>query len=114
MSELYPEVSSKIIKQNIVNQIDQPMLNLDMNVYCKVYVIPDECIKIKFYIRRLKNDYDLSYIVFVGNSAQQISKLIGIHLFLHQNLSTSHAMYIGIELTKAEIALITNQHYSQN
>lgn len=53
------------------------------------------------------------FIVFTASNVKQICMLIESHIMIYNNLTASHALYLGKELTKAEIALIMNQQYCQ-
>nr|YP_009314285.1 Hypothetical protein ORF_1 [Liagora harveyana]SCW22539.1 Hypothetical protein ORF_1 [Liagora harveyana] len=53
-------------------------------------------------------------IIFKSATSNSIVKLINSHLLITSILSVGHALYIGGELVKAELALITSQEYVQN
>nr|YP_009314902.1 Hypothetical protein ORF_1 [Scinaia undulata]SCW23357.1 Hypothetical protein ORF_1 [Scinaia undulata] len=61
----------------------------------------------------LSNQYTRC-IRFRSAEAKKISQLLQLHEYICSNLSVSHSMYIGIELMKAEIAMILRQQFAQD
>lgn len=53
-------------------------------------------------------------IVFKADRARTIYKLIELHVAIFNQITTSHAFYLGIELMKAEFSLIMEHNYIQN
>nr|YP_009297772.1 hypothetical protein Kuma_072 [Kumanoa americana]AOM67506.1 hypothetical protein Kuma_072 [Kumanoa americana] len=53
-------------------------------------------------------------IVFTAKTAKQISILLQYHNYVFFSLSSDHALYLGRELMKAEIALVMRQKYIQD
>ena len=88
---------------------------LQDNIYCKISVIPNNCICAEF---NLSNHYILTNmflrVMFKSSSYNSIVKLIDNHVWISSTLSVGHALYIGGELVKAELALITSQEYVQD
>jgi hypothetical protein len=53
-------------------------------------------------------------VIFTQNKALILSYLIELHREVYKQLSTSHALYLGIELMKVELSVVMQQKYIQN
>jgi dihydropteroate synthase len=62
--------------------------------------------------KNLQNFYP--QIIFKAKTAKEISFLLQYHNYVFLNLSSDHALYLGRELMKAEIALAMGQKYIQD
>lgn len=80
--------------------------------YCLIRHLQDNFLSISFYMD--KNSSEASCIIFKAKSAEVLCKLISSHAYIANVLSPSHALYIGMELMKAELTMITKQRYTQN
>nr|YP_009628711.1 hypothetical protein [Acrochaetium secundatum]QBX88494.1 hypothetical protein [Acrochaetium secundatum] len=68
-----------------------------------------------YYINKCSNNYRISCpILFTSYRAITLSKLIELHRAVMIQISPEHALYIGIELMKAELSLIIDHDYIQN
>ncbi len=56
----------------------------------------------------------ISPILFKANRAIAIHKLLELHTKIFNQISTSHALYLGKELMKAEFTLLIEHSYIQN
>ena len=68
------------------------------------------------YFKRTRNP-QLNYktqVDFLGWDSQQISYLLYFYFLICNRTTTSHALYLGRELYKAEICMIMQQHYIQD
>ena len=84
----------------------------DIICYCLIRHFRGNCLSISFHIKNDKNIDQM--ITFKAKSAQVLCKLIGLHNKIDNILSTTHTLYIGMELMKAELTMITGQSYIQN
>lgn len=53
-------------------------------------------------------------VIFKAKTAKEVSFLLQYHNHVFLNLSSDHALYLGRELMKAEIALVMGQKYIQD
>nr|YP_009313263.1 Hypothetical protein ORF_1 [Dichotomaria marginata]SCW21517.1 Hypothetical protein ORF_1 [Dichotomaria marginata] len=85
--------------------------NISDKIYCKIYTDQYRNIHCVVYydINRLKQA-----VLFKAKNAKKLSQLIQLHYLIYNYLSVSHAIYIGMELIKAEISLIMMQVYVQD
>ena len=66
------------------------------------------------YFRFSENNFDRYYqIDFSSTSSDLLFDLINEHHYLSQFISLSHALYLGKEIYKAELALTLSQLYIQ-
>lgn len=79
--------------------------------YCLINHLSTSQLQLSYQIVSKKKIYP---IVFTANNARQLSLLVQVHLMVYNNLTTSHALYLGQELAKSEICLIMQQHYRQS
>nr|YP_009313469.1 Hypothetical protein ORF_1 [Galaxaura rugosa]SCW21723.1 Hypothetical protein ORF_1 [Galaxaura rugosa] len=87
---------------------------IDLDIYCVININKDKQIYcIVYYRSDKKNSLDKS-VIFKSKKAKRLSQLIQLHNCIYQNLSVSHAIYIGMELMKAEISVIVEQSYIQD
>lgn len=88
-----------------------------MTSYCVVKVLNNKMIQLSYYLvlsvrdRCIKNSF--IPIVFTANNAKSICDLMQYHQNIFITLSPDHALYLGRELMRAELALIMSQEYTQ-
>ena len=103
-------------KINIYNFISKINL-LNMTSHCIIKVLNNQTIQLSYYVALpmrdtcIKNRY--VPIIFTANNAKSICDLMQYHQNIFLTLSSGHALYLGRELIKAELALIMNQQYVQ-
>jgi len=90
----------------LVNQLNQDYFP-DVKGYFKIYL---DYYSKKIYIQHFSNNHELLNIL-IGTSAEALSKKI-IEINLTDNLA--HINYIGRELSKAELCLLTGKPYIQD
>nr|SCW22948.1 Hypothetical protein ORF_1 [Nemalion sp. H.1444] len=88
-------------------------------IYCTVYTKLSNQIAIEFYVQKLHTlgaplSANRPLVLFQAHSANKIYELIKSHTTICNQLSSQHGLYIGMELIKAEIALLTAQLYCQS
>jgi hypothetical protein len=86
-------------------------------IYCIVRQIKPSKIRVIFY-QIHSNFFGCSKmncpVIFTQNKALILSYLIELHREVYKQLSTSHALYLGIELMKVELSVVMQQKYIQN
>lgn len=74
-----------------------------------------QIIKVDFKVVTSDSSHKINQsIVFLANNALKLSFLLLSHRIVYLSLSSSHSMYLGMELMKIELALLMNQVYIQN
>nr|YP_009315717.1 Hypothetical protein ORF_1 [Trichogloeopsis pedicellata]SCW24375.1 Hypothetical protein ORF_1 [Trichogloeopsis pedicellata] len=115
MSKLYPGISETFVKKyhsNIAISYHHKT-TIDCNMYCKIK-IEDNIIILEVYCdSSIGSNKELS-ILFKASNSKVLIALIQNHLDVISRLSSKHALYIGSELIKAEIAQLMKQDYIQN
>ncbi len=118
MSLIYPSLNAKFLLyfHKIPSLVSQKSNIIEDDLYCKINIIVNSYICVKFYAsdHSVYLNSSMLQVVFTSTNAESMIKLISIHLLISSNLSISHALYIGGELMKAELALIMRQEYIQN
>lgn len=84
----------------------------DTICYCLIKHLQWNYLSISLYIK--KNPHTVQMITFKAKSAEVLCRLIGLHEKIADILSVTHTLYIGMELMKAEVAMVTGQNYIQN
>ncbi len=93
-------------------------LNYMDSFYCLVRIMFQKKIVLYYIVKKdnlasyKKDSMYLYPTCFTANSANSMIKLLSLHNFFAMS-SIKHALYLGKELYKAEIALIFNQIYIQ-
>ena len=93
-------------------------LNYMDSFYCLVRIIFQKKIALYYMVKEdnfkscEKKKLYLYPTCFTANSANSMIKLLSLHNFLYMS-SIEHALYLGKELSKAEMALIFSQIYIQ-
>nr|YP_009296749.1 hypothetical protein Bangp_010 [Bangiopsis subsimplex]AOM66092.1 hypothetical protein Bangp_010 [Bangiopsis subsimplex]ARO90352.1 conserved hypothetical plastid protein [Bangiopsis subsimplex] len=86
--------------------MDKEVYGYEDSHYISICLDQKKCIIRVFYVNIIENYYD----IFNGCSARELSTQI----LLKYNFNRFHAIYLGRELMKAEIALALNQIYIQS
>nr|YP_009314696.1 Hypothetical protein ORF_1 [Neoizziella asiatica]SCW23151.1 Hypothetical protein ORF_1 [Neoizziella asiatica] len=116
MSLIYKSVYAHFSSQQLPCLSYRNSMIVQDDIYCKIYIVSRTYLCVKFYA----SDYSVDVIssmlrvVFISTNAQSMVKLINSHIWITSKLSISHALYIGGELVKAELTLITGQEYIQD
>jgi Domain of unknown function (DUF4346) len=105
----------------IINDTDRLLNALNISrfqCYCIIQVNNNDNLKLSFYktILPLNSSFQkyLIPVVFIAKTAKNICMLLQYHNNIFSNLSCDHALYLGRELIKAEIALIMHQQFVQD
>nr|YP_009312854.1 Hypothetical protein ORF_1 [Helminthora furcellata]SCW21108.1 Hypothetical protein ORF_1 [Helminthora furcellata]SCW23968.1 Hypothetical protein ORF_1 [Helminthora furcellata] len=100
-----------------INNISYAEKMFDEDIlYCKISIIMPNQIAVEFHnsnMSEAKVSKKLQ-VIFKSNNVENLIFLIKSHIYISSKLSVGHALYIGCELTKAQLALITTQNYIQN
>lgn len=84
------------------------------NCYCLIRIVPNRTIVVYYFDINKNISRKINPICFTNKSANYLYYLLCSHKYISQQISLNHALYLGQELYKAEIALIFGQVYVQN
>nr|YP_010873141.1 hypothetical protein QU266_pgp137 [Nemalion vermiculare]WGV34432.1 hypothetical protein [Nemalion vermiculare] len=118
MLKLLPEIS-QIFLDNFCCTNDVTSAIVEDCIYCTLYTKSNSQIVIEFYVQELYSVVTPSFsnrslILFQARSSKKIYELMKNHNMICNKLSSLHGLYIGMELIKAEISVITKQLYCQS
>nr|YP_009296427.1 hypothetical protein Thor_070 [Thorea hispida]AOM65362.1 hypothetical protein Thor_070 [Thorea hispida]ARX95924.1 unknown orf [Thorea hispida]UNJ79069.1 hypothetical protein [Thorea hispida] len=108
----YPPKNNKFQLQNISNYEKNYLYASYFIINCNNLDNKQE-IKVCFKLFNSTNRINQS-ISFFGNNALELSYLLLSHKIVNLSLLPNHAIYLGMELMKIEVALLMNQSYIQN
>jgi len=84
------------------------------NFYFLIRVISDEMIAL-YYFHHSKNLQKIEMpICFTSKNAISMYQLLSYHVNFSRKISLSHALYLGQEIYKAELARVVGQVYIQD
>lgn len=98
-----------------IDRIDYLSENLDLDKFSYFIITinkPDKCILVEQFCHNPKGH--IYSILFKGQTAKHVCCIIFQHKQLNIIISTSHALYLGRELMKSELALMLDQQYIQD
>lgn len=105
-----------ILKDNLIKEINVSNLILKQSIdsdYC-IISSRNKGIVISYFRCINKNKFKICQINFIASSSDLLFNLIVKHNLLFQSISLGHALYLGKEVYKAELAKIFLQIYIQS